>query len=53
MKVWSRHIPGLPKAKQVMPVSHLPLPPQTGIFRYAQPYFRCSGRLNVTDGEMD
>jgi len=45
--------PGLRPAKQVMPtaIGHLPLP--SGFFLYGRPYFRCSGRLNGTDGEMD
>jgi hypothetical protein len=45
--------PGLRPAKQAMPAaaSHLPLP--VAFFLYGRPYFRCSGRLNGTDGEMD
>jgi hypothetical protein len=53
MKIWFPHHPGLRQPKQAMPgaVSHLPLP--EGFFLYGRPYFRCAGRLNGTDGEMD
>jgi hypothetical protein len=54
-EVWFRYNPGLQWAKQAVPaaVGHLPLLPGIGFFLYGRPYFRCSGRLNVTDGEMD